>query len=164
LSRLQGAEGLGSPTRSRLGALKIVSILLVVSVCLVVILVRSFGPVRPLERLVVDRLSRDGSPAGISEANPLNGSRYASTAVELEGQRLEVGVHPVTADEEPPDGTKTFDGFRAEMRRLPYGEVWEFSCPLNSLYFDYGRMEVSVVFAEDPSTAVPEVHRLLRCG
>lgn len=150
--------------RSLSGRWKVISVALLLSACLLLVVVRSFGPMRPLERLVVDRLSRDGNRAGISEANPLNRSRVASTFVELHGHRVEVGVHPRDSWEIPPDGLGTFDGLKAELRRQPYGEVWVFSCRLNTLYFNYGEMEASVVFAKEPSTAVPEVHRLLRCG
>jgi hypothetical protein len=59
-----------------------------------ILLARAFGPVRPLQDVVIERLRRNGIAAGISENNPLSSSRIAQVSWTINNRDLDVGLSP----------------------------------------------------------------------
>jgi hypothetical protein len=132
---------------------------------LLVMAARTFGPVRALENLVVDRLGDDGH-AGVAEQNPMWNSRIALVSWQIDEETVLVSVHE--SRRRPSDKvikTQSFGGVQAQLvPSIPPEEAWRFQCDLNSVLFDYGTMEIALLMTDQPEVAVPRAHSLLNCG
>jgi hypothetical protein len=110
------------------------------------------------ERLVLQRLARDG---GNPQLNELGGIHNADVRMTL-GEESKVFVR-VVAIGTPGEslGTKNFGSVTAELRRThAFGDLYSFKCNLTPL----GPKTVEVAFTAKPDTAVPAVYALLQCG
>ena len=129
---------------------------------LMILMARVFGPVRPLQDVVSQRLSRDGVHSGPSQENQWWKSRIAEISWAIDNRDVYISLSPQGSHGAVSKSTQ-FSGIPADLLENDLG-TWVFPCNFNTLLFNYGRMEVGVTGAENPAKAVPEVHRLLRCG
>ena len=129
-----------------------------------ILLARAFGPVRPLQNVVIERLRRNGVAAGISQDNPLSSSRIAEVSWTRNNRDVHVSLSPGWTSG-PVLETTEFNGIRTERLATKLAiPTWAFSCSFNTVLFNYGPMTVRVNGADDPAAVIPEVHRLLECG
>jgi hypothetical protein len=111
----------------------------------------------PTERLVLERLAREG---GNPQLNELGGINNADVRMAL-GTDPDVFVRVVESGT-PGDALRTqaFGKVTTEVRRTTaFGDLYSFECTLPPL----GSKTVEVAFTASPDVAVPAVYELLQC-
>lgn len=130
---------------------------------LLILVCRAFGPVQPLQNVVVERLTSNGRSAGISQENPLASSRVAEASVEIENS----DVYVTLSSQRTSSISKyvQFGDINAELLAdTRGGSTWQMPCSFSTLLFNYGPMTLNITAPQDPSAVVPEIYGLLKCG
>lgn len=150
---------------------------LVVAGLALVMAARTFGPVRPLDDVVLGRLS-DGGPASFHDHQPEISPLDASVFWEVGGESVFVSVYKPDQPQEAIE-TRTLGDIKADLLLInPSTRAWRFDCKLNSVLYNFGNMSVYVHDAQPRPVAeqelapriekmaaiVPDAHRFLRCG
>jgi hypothetical protein len=91
-------------------------------------------------------------------------SRIAEISWAIDNRDVYVSLSPQGSHGAVSKSTQ-FSGIPANLLEEDLGgSTWVFPCNFNTILFNYGPMEAAVIRAANPAEAVPEVHRLLRCG
>ena len=157
--------------------------LLVIGLALVMA-ARTFGPMRPLDDVVIGRLN-EGGAASFHDHQPEISRHDASVFWEVNGNSVYLSVNKPAQPqagietEEAIEKTQTLRGIKADLLLVnPSTHAWRFECEVNSLLYDFGSMNVVVrdaqprlVDEKEPvglieklAAIVPDAHRFLRCG